>query len=128
METSAQIQGLLEREVKLVAKDPELHKTILEVRNRQLLAKDPNAKLLDEALVDKMMRHNVFTMNQFVDLTGFSFTGINNKTRYSVRGLNKEIYTDLDYCHPYPDKDGDGPKFIVRNEKSIAFLKSTLIK
>ncbi|OPZ49400.1 MAG: hypothetical protein BWY95_00057 [Bacteroidetes bacterium ADurb.BinA104] len=72
--------------------------------------------------VKSMMRYNVFTVNQFVSLTGLPVSTVTNKTRPSV--VNGQIYFDLDPVYPFQDAEGTGPKFILRNEKSERYLKS----
>lgn len=69
-----------------------------------------------------MMRYNIFTINQFATLTKQSVSNILNKTRPSVVG--EVVGTELDYCYPFNDTLNEGPKFILRNEKSEKFLKA----
>lgn len=70
--------------------------------------------------VKEMLRYNVFTINQFRSLTGSSISTITSRTRPSVR--HGKICFDLDVVYPFQDSEGVGPKFILRNEKSEAFL------
>ena len=80
-----------------------------------------------EIPVDKvrtMMRYNVFTVNQFADLTGLAVSTITNKTRPLINKASGKWETELDYCFLYPDKDNEGPKFVVRNEKAEKLLKA----
>ena len=72
-------------------------------------------------LVRKAMRYNIFTVNQFSQLTGKAISTITNMTRPIYR--DGKLVTDLDYCFPFPDKDNEGPKFIFRNEKSEKYIK-----
>jgi hypothetical protein len=69
-----------------------------------------------------MMRYNIFTINQFAALSKMSVSHVLNKTRPSVIG--EIIWTELDYCYPFHDYLNEGPKFILRNEKSEKFLKA----
>ena len=70
--------------------------------------------------VAKMLRKNMWTLQQFRDLTGLKEGSITNKTRPTFK--EGEVVTDLDFCYPFEDLKGTGPKMIVRNEKSIAAL------
>jgi hypothetical protein len=74
------------------------------------------------ALVKKCMRNNILTVQQFADLCGLDVSTVNNMTRPSVIG--EEVGTRLNYCFPFPDKKGRGPKYIVRDEKSEKYLKA----
>jgi hypothetical protein len=83
-----------------------------------------NMRALDPQYVKTVMRYNIFTINQFADLAGLSVSGVLNKTRQPVRNKeNTEWVADLNYCYPFSDKENEGPKFIVRNEKSDKYLK-----
>ena len=73
--------------------------------------------------VRTMMRYNVFTVTQFADLTGLAVSTITNKSRPLVNKATGDFETELDYCFPYPRKTDEGPKFIVRNEKSEQYIK-----
>jgi len=68
-----------------------------------------------------MMRYNIFTVNQFATLTKLSVSNVLNKTRPSAMG--EVVGTELDYCYPFSDYLNEGPKFILRNEKSEKYLK-----
>ena len=103
--------GLIKISIRLVKKDEELVDAIM--RERDL----PEA---DREAVIEMLRMNVWTVNQFADLTGFKQGSIANKCRPIYR--DGKIFTELDYCYPFADLEGLGPKFIVRNEKSMAML------
>jgi len=79
-----------------------------------------------ELPVDKtkeMMRYNMFTVNQFAQLTGLAVSSITNKARPSINS-DGIWYTELDYCFPFSDKENEGPKFIIRNEKAEKLLKA----
>ena len=77
---------------------------------------------LNAADVKEMLRYNIMTVNQFAQLAKLSVSHTLNKTRASV--IEGGIGTELDYCYPFADAEGDGPKFIVRNEKSEKYLKA----
>jgi hypothetical protein len=67
-----------------------------------------------------MLRYNMFTVNQFSQLSGLTVSVIHNKIRPVLEG---ETYiTELDFCYPHQDKENEGPKFIVRNAKSEKLL------
>ena len=72
-------------------------------------------------IIRKALRYNIFTVAQFCTLTGLEPGTVNNHTRLSV--INGNLESKLDYCHPFPDGSGPGPKFILRNEKSEKYLK-----
>jgi hypothetical protein len=72
-------------------------------------------------MIRVMMRYNMFTINQFSDLTGLSVSHILNKTRPSV--IDGVVGTELDFCFPFQDQGNPGPKFIVRNDKSEKYIK-----
>ena len=103
--------GLVNVPIRLVKKDEELVNRIMKAQNIKEEFKDD---------IIEILRHNVWTTNQFSDLTGFKESTITNKTRPSYR--NDEMVTELDFTYPFADLHGTGPKFIVRNEKSEAML------
>lgn len=72
--------------------------------------------------VKKMMLYNILTINQFSQLSEMPISTVTNKTRPAFVG--ETINTELDWCFPFSDKDNEGPKFILRNEKSEKFLKA----
>lgn len=100
-------------EMKLVKTDPALVEKIAKKRG------------LDPEYVKDIMRHNRFTFNQFTDLTGRSIHTITNYTR-QIEMIADKPSTRLQYCRPYRDVNGLGPKFIARNENSEKFLLQTL--
>lgn len=103
--------GLIKVAIRLIKKDEEQVDRIMKART------------LDEEhrhSLTSILRHNVWTVKQFSDLTGLNESTITNKTRPAYR--NDEIVTELDYTYPFTDLNGMGPKFIVRNEKSEALL------
>ena len=103
--------GLIDESIRLVKKDVELAERILEARDL------PDADL--KSILD-ILRYNVWTTKQFKDLTGLAESTIANKTRPAYK--NGELVTELDFCYPFQDLEGTGPKFIIRNEKSEALL------
>ena len=76
---------------------------------------------MDVEKVKTIMLYNVFTVSQFADITNLAVSTITNKTRPLM--IDGKYDTELDYCYLFPDKEGDGPKFIVRNEKAERYLK-----
>ncbi len=103
--------GLVKVPIRLVKKDEDLVNRIMKC---QKISEEHREELIE------ILRHNVWTTNQFSDLTGFKESTITNKTRPSYR--NNELVTELDFAYPFADLNGTGPKFIVRNEKSEAML------
>ena len=90
--------------------------------NDDLILQLADKTTLNKEIVREMMRYNVFTINQFSFLARLSVSHVLNKTRPSV--IDGAISTELDYCYPFSDPDGTGPKFIVRNSKSEKYLKA----
>ena len=74
--------------------DPEIVVTLSEKRE------------IDPSLVKEMMGYNLFTVNQFANLSGLSVSAIHNKMRPILIGDTWS--TELDFCYPFRDKDGDG--------------------
>lgn len=103
--------GLVKETVRLVKKDPELI-------DRIMIARDlPDS---DRKAIQEMLRYNVWTITQFSELTGLAVSTIANKCRPGYK--NGSLTTELDFCYPFSDLEGTGPKYIVRNEKSEALL------
>ena len=75
---------------------------------------------IDIERVKLMMRYNIFTMNQFSQLTQLTLATVAHKTTPTI--MNREYNTELDFCYPFADNEKSGPKFIVRNEKSEKYL------
>ena len=73
-------------------------------------------------MVRAMMRYNIFTMNQYSQLTGRAISTITNMARPNYK--EGVLVTELDFCFPFPDKDNEGPKFVIRNSKSEKYLKA----
>jgi len=103
--------GLLKGiECRFVKTDPELIEAIA-------------TKLgLSIAQVKGLMRYNMFTVPQFVKLTGLTRSMIEDRTQPSV--VDGAYNTNLDYTYPFSSIDKDGPKFIVRNKKAEKYLKA----
>lgn len=99
------IQGV---ECKFVKTDTALIELIAEQRELPL------------DFVRGVMRYNIFTVNQFSQLAGKAISSITNMTRPIYR--DGKLVVDLDYCFPFADKEGTGPKFIYRNQKSERLL------
>jgi hypothetical protein len=70
----------------------------------------------------EMMRYNVFTMNQYSQLTGKAISTITNMARPNYK--DGVLVTELDFCFPFSDTENKGQKFIVRNSKSEKYLKA----
>jgi hypothetical protein len=105
--------GLIENtENRLFKIDPDFVKGIVERR--------ANPKIT-ESIVRKELRNGFFTIKQFSDLSGLDTSTIHNLLKPTI--INGEVGTKLDYCHPFPDSEGNGPKFIYRNDKSEKYLK-----
>jgi hypothetical protein len=112
--------GPIKVQVALTKTDPEIIKKLY----KRLSAETCNGcrnPYKDEAQVKELMRYNVWTVDQFMDVSGFSVSTITNMARPAFIG--NELGTKLDYCFPWPDKNGRGPKFIVRNEKAERYIK-----
>jgi hypothetical protein len=70
-----------------------------------------------------MLRYNMFTVNQFAQISQLAVSSVTNKTRPSINSDDGSWDTELDYCFPFRDKDQEGPKFVVRNAKSEKYIK-----
>lgn len=103
--------GQHQEDIYLRKKDEELVSQIIERRGFPESSRDQ---------VYKMMRYNMWTVNQFSELTGLHISSINNMLRPSYRG--PKLDTALDYCYPFKAMGSDGPKFILRNDKSELYL------
>ena len=75
----------------------------------------------EEQQVKILMRYNVWTVDQFKDVSGLAVSSITNLARPSFMG--EKLVVKLNVCFPFPDSDGRGPKFVVRNEKSEKYIK-----
>ena len=102
--------GLIEGiEIVFVKTDPEIIKALSTKHS------------VDEKMVKRMMRYNVWTMKQFAELAGLDISTVTNLTRPTV--IDNTIGVKLEYCYPLADITGDGPKCILRNEKSEKYLR-----
>ena len=72
--------------------------------------------------VRAMMRYNMFTVNQYSQLTGKAISTITNMARPNYR--EGVLVTELDYCFPFSDNKNEGPKYVVRNKKSEKYLQA----
>ena len=70
------------------------------------------------------MRYNCWPVDQFAQLCGRSKGHITNMTLQPQLEEGK-VTVALKHCYPYPGNT-TGPKFIVREEKSMAYLLSCL--
>lgn len=104
-------KGLININIRLVKKDEGLVDRIISARN---LSEE------DRESVRRMLYLNIWTIKQFMGLTGYKPSTIANKTRPNY--TNGELTTELDFCYPFQNLEGTGPKFIVRNEKSEKLL------
>jgi hypothetical protein len=103
--------GLVQEQVRLVKKDEELVSAILKARGY-------NESLRDR--VREMLRYNTWTTKQLSGLTGLAESTLANKCRPAYK--EGKLTTELDFTYTHPDIDGDGPKFIIRNERSEVLL------
>ena len=79
---------------------------------------------IDASRVKEMMLYNVFTVSQFIDLTGKPESTIRNMIRPTkMDKVTGTWITDLNFCYPYPNSKGDSPLFIYRDEKSEKHIK-----
>ena len=108
-------------EVGFVKTDPELIKMLFARLSKEERAEGEVA-YTDEKQVRMLMRYNVWTINQFADVSGLGVSTVTNLTRPILEGGTK-IVLKLNTCYPFPDSFGKGPKFIVRNEKSERYIK-----
>lgn len=112
--------GILNVEVGLVKTDPEVINKLFE-RLKVEKGSDCMNPYTDIKQVKTLMRHNMWTVDQFIDVSGLNVSTITNLARPTFIG--NKMGVKLDTCYPYPDSDGRGPKFIVRNEKSEHYIK-----
>lgn len=110
-ESNGKVPGLIEEtECKFSKTDP------------QIIEKIATERGIDPEKIKKMMRYNMFTMQQFADLTGMALHSIHGLARPGFAG-GKVVEPKINFCYPFPDQTGIGPKFIVRDEKSEVYLK-----
>jgi len=80
---------------------------------------------IDKMRIRRMVRYNIFTVNQFSSLTGLAVSTIRNLIRPCVNDkVSGGWDTKLDYCHPYQSEKEQGPLFILRNVKAEKYLKA----
>jgi len=99
--------------IALVKTDPEVNSGIAKARED-----------LDATDVKFRMRYNCWTVDQFAELCGRSKSHITNLT-LQPQLVNGKITVALNHCHPFPSSTM-GPKFIVRDDKSIDYLLSCI--
>ena len=87
------------------------------------IAKNLNLDEKQMAMAHEMLQYNVLTTKQVAHLTGLSTVFIQNKLRPRYEAASEEVTTELDFCYPFSDFSGKGPKFIVRNEKLDELLR-----
>lgn len=106
--------GLIKNfEIALVKTDPELIDRIVKARRK-----------LDHQKARYRMRYNCWPVPQFAQLCGRAIPTITQKTLQPILE-NGKVVTLLNFCYPFPG-ESLGPKFVVRDEKSIAYLESCL--
>lgn len=95
---------------------------VIEVENDPLFIDAIKDKLgISREFAFDLLRYNVFTIGRFALLSGLSVTTVCQKSSPSL--INGSIDVELDFCYPFSDSENEGPKFIVRNEKSEKYLK-----
>ena len=120
-----QRKGILNVAVAFVKTDPVLLKKLYERMNFEAGHEETDEKWMTEAEVKNLMRYNVWTVDQFCNVSGLSVSTITNLTRpYFVGDGSDEVDVKLDICFPFSDAEGRGPKFIVRNSKSEKYIKT----
>lgn len=97
-------------EVKFSKTDPEIIKLLVERTG------------MSEDTIKQMMRYNMWTIAQYSDLSGMAVSTVNFHTRPQM--VSGEITFKLDVAFPFRDKDKPGPRFIVRNKKSMRILEN----
>lgn len=120
-----QRKGILNINVAFVKKDPVLNKKLYERINFEAGYEESEEKWMTEAEVENLMRYNVWTVDQFCNVSGLSVSTITNLTRpFFIKEDSDEVDVKLDICFPFSDAEGKGPKFIVRNAKSEKYIKA----
>ena len=113
--------GQIVIEIKLVKTDPKIiQKVFARLKEETKKRKHP---YIDENQVKTLMRYNIWTIDQFCDVSGLKVSSVNNLARPTFSFNEKKFNSKLNYCFPLPDSDGNGPKFIVRNIKSESYIK-----
>lgn len=78
---------------------------------------------IDPSRVKEMMLYNVFTISQFSDLCGLAESTLRNKIRPTKMDKATGTWvTELNFCYPHPNRFGESPLFIYRDEKSLKYL------
>ena len=117
-------KGILSIKVALVHTDQSLIKKICDRINFETGHENSKEKWITEEGVKAIMMYNVWTVDQFKDVSGLAVSTITNLTRpYFVGENSDDIDVKLDICFPFSDSEGRGPKFIVRNSKSEKYIK-----
>jgi hypothetical protein len=112
---------LVNIKVGLVKTDPELIKKLFRrLKEESQDRKNPYTK---ESQVKTLMLYNMWTIDQFCDVSGLKVSSVNNLARPTFSFKEDELKSKLNYCFPYRDSGGNGPKFIVRNEKSEKYIR-----
>lgn len=75
--------------------------------------------------VYSMMRYNLWTPQQFANLTGKSVHTINNLT-IQGKQVHMEMVTAVNIHYPFPNRDTLGPKFIIRDDMSMEIIRKSL--
>jgi len=104
--------GLIDLKPLLCKTDPKLIEEIAKKRGILL------------GVVKDMMRNNRWTVQQYADLISKTTQYVNFLLKPKVE--NYGIETKLNRCFPYPHAKNNGPKFVVRDEKSEKFLRESL--
>ncbi len=117
--------GVINIEVAFVKTDPEIIKKLFARLNKEGIENKARNPYQEEKQVKALMRYNLWTVDQFCDVSGLSVSTVTNLARPSFIGnkLGDKLGTKINTCYPFPDSDGRGPKFIVRNEKSEKYIK-----
>jgi hypothetical protein len=99
----------------------------LKKTNKELIIKIAKKRNMSFEKVKEIMTYNMFTIQQFSDITGRSVYVIHSLLRPSI--INGQVVEPrLTCCYPFTDKKGKGPKFIVRDEKAENYIIENLTK
>jgi hypothetical protein len=123
------IVGTPNVQIAFVKTDPELIKKLFArlSKERGEGCLDPTTKepyknpYKEETQVKRLMRYNVWSVDQFCDISGYNVSTVTNLTR-PILDVDKLVFK-LDVCFPFADAGGKGPKLIIRNEKSEKYIK-----
>ena len=114
--------GLVNIEVAFVKTDTELLSKLF-TRLKEA-TKDCKFPYTNEGQIKSLMRYNVWSIDQFCDVSGLKVSTVNNLARPNYSFTEEKLVSSkLNYCFPHSDSGGKGPKFIVRNEKSESYIK-----